>query len=183
MVWFPVVAWWLSQVVVALAMVADVAAFQFVERTRILLCLSLAGVLLSVHFFLLGHSLPGYLVLVSVARKLAAVWWPKAAWLWLFLVIATACAILTYDGWLSIVAYLAAVLVTVATFRETDRELRRWQMAGTTAWIVHNSIAGSPMAVLMEVGCLASNIAGYRRYYAASADPRGRRKPHRTPTA
>ena len=38
-------------------------------------------------------------------------------------------------------------------------------MACAVTWMVHNFIAGSPVAVLMEITFLISNLIGYRRIY------------------
>lgn len=35
----------------------------------------------------------------------------------------------------------------------------------SSIWIIHNYLAGSPGAVLMEIFFLSSNIVGYFRYY------------------
>ena len=38
-------------------------------------------------------------------------------------------------------------------------------LIGTSLWIVHNFLAGSPGAVLMEAIFISSNLVGYFRFY------------------
>jgi hypothetical protein len=53
----------------------------------------------------------------------------------------------------------------VAAFQEDDRRLRQLMIVGTSFWLLHNYLIGSPTAVLMEVLFISSNLAGYYRYY------------------
>ena len=48
-------------------------------------------------------------------------------------------------------------------------------LAGTTIWIVHNYLAGSPGAVLMEALFISSNLIGYFRFYIR---PKGQKLHH-----
>jgi hypothetical protein len=43
--------------------------------------------------------------------------------------------------------------------------LRQLMFIGTCLWLIHNIIAGSPGAVIMEIIFLSSNMVGYFRYY------------------
>ncbi len=38
-------------------------------------------------------------------------------------------------------------------------------IVGTLLWLIHNYLAGSPTAVLMELLFISSNLIGYYRYY------------------
>jgi hypothetical protein len=38
-------------------------------------------------------------------------------------------------------------------------------LAGTCLWIIHNLLAGSPGAVILEIFFASSNIIGYYRFY------------------
>ncbi len=74
-------------------------------------------------------------------------------------------ALCTYGGGLSVLSCLGAVLGTIGSFCAEDRRLRQVMMGATTTWLVHNMLAGSPTAVLMEGLFLVSNLLGYYRYY------------------
>ena len=47
-------AYTLSQILIGIAFCFDLASFQFREKKRVLLCLCLACLLISAHFWLLG---------------------------------------------------------------------------------------------------------------------------------
>ena len=53
----------------------------------------------------------------------------------------------------------------MAAFQEDDRRLRQLMIVGTSFWLLHNYLIGSPTAVLMEVLFISSNLVGYYRYY------------------
>ena len=38
-------------------------------------------------------------------------------------------------------------------------------LIGTGLWLIHNILAGTPMAVLMEILFITSNLVGYYRFY------------------
>jgi hypothetical protein len=72
---------------------------------------------------------------------------------------------LSYNGLLSLLAGCGGCFGTVASFCKDDKRLRQLMLVGTSLWIVHNYLAGSPGAVLMEAIFIASNLVGYVRYY------------------
>ena len=78
----------------------------------------------------------------------------------------TAC---TLQGLLSVFSGLGSIFGTVGSFCRSDRTLRLVMMGATSLWLVHNILAGTPMAVLMEALFLGSNILGYYRFYLKRA--------------
>ena len=85
--------------------------------------------------------------------------------MWLFLIIIFAILVFSFEGLLSVLSCVATVLTTIAAFSKDDKRLRQLMMIGTTIWIAHNYLAGSPGAVLMEAIFTVSNLVGYFRYY------------------
>lgn len=55
---------------------------------------------------------------------------------------------------------------TYASFQGKDFTLRLLMIVGTVCWIVHNLLAFSPLAVVMETVFLISNLVGLWRFYA-----------------
>ncbi len=47
----------------------------------------------------------------------------------------------------------------------SDKRFRELMMLGIAIWIVHNILAGSPGAVVLETFFLGSNLVGYYRFY------------------
>ena len=82
-----------------------------------------------------------------------------------FLLLNTIVLLVTFKQPVNILAFLATTLITYANFRKDDRSLRLLMMVGTTVWIVHHALVGSPVAVLIEASFLTGNIGGYYRHY------------------
>ncbi len=81
------------------------------------------------------------------------------------MLVAVVVLITTYRAPANLVAFIASVLMSFASFQETDRTLRLWMMAGTTTWLTHNLLIGSPAAVMLELFFLGSNLLGFWRFY------------------
>ncbi|SKA72505.1 inner membrane protein [Paucidesulfovibrio gracilis DSM 16080] len=161
----------LSQILVCLAIISDAISFQFKRRNRILICLFVSVTLTAIHFFMLGHSTAGLLMMLSAIRYLVGLFRNSKRTMEVFLVLTLAATALTYEGMLSLMSCAGSLLHTTAVFCNTDKKLRLVMMAGTVVWIVHNVLAGSPGAVLLESLFLCSNLAGYYRYYIRRKHP------------
>jgi len=91
-----------------------------------------------------------------------------------FLVYLAAAAVaigLSYQGLPSWLAFAAFCCGTYGSFQHSDRVLRQCFCAGNVCWIVHNVIVGSPVAILIELSFLTSNLVGYWRLYGRRAAP------------
>ena len=146
-------------------MFVDILSFQFKERKKILFCLVVSTVLISCHFMLLDHWTAALLGLVSVSRYLSGMLTTSNRVMWLFLTIIFTITFFSFAGVLSVLGCVGTTFTTVAAFRKDDRHLRQLMLIGTMIWIIHNYIAGSPGAVVMEIIFLVSNLVGYFRYY------------------
>ena len=85
-----------------------------------------------------------------------------------FLLSALIITVGTFSGLLSVLSFSATLFQTTAAFCQSDQRLRQLMIVGTSLWLVHNYLAGSPTAVLMEVLFIGSNLVGYYRYYGVS---------------
>ena len=155
----------LSQILIGVAICTDILSFQFKKRTHILYCLLVSCVMISLHFVCLGHWTAAALGLVAATRFSICLHSTSRKVLWLFLGITVGVTVLTYDGLLSLLGCSGALFGTVASFNKNDQHLRQIMAIGTSLWLVHNILAGSPGAVVMEVIFLSSNLVGYFRYY------------------
>lgn len=155
----------LSQVFVGFAICSDLVSFQFKKRTAIICCLLLSCNLIAIHFILLEHWTAAFLALLAGARFLTSIFTTSRYALALFLGASLCVGISTYEGLLSILGVTGAMFGTAASFCKEDKQLRQLMMICTSIWIVHNSIAGSPGAVIMELIFISSNMIGYFRYY------------------
>lgn len=158
-------AYLLSQILIAIAILFDLASFQFKDRRKILCCLCVAGVLISIHFFLLQQYTAFLLMALAVMRYCSSIFTTSKFAMITFIgcsIIATA---YTYMGVISIISLVASSLQTVAAFCHEDKKLRQLMIVGTSIWLLHNYLVGSPTAVIMEILFLSSNLLGYYRFY------------------
>lgn len=155
----------LSQILIGVAICTDTISFQFKERKKIVACLLISCILISTHFMLLGHWTAAFLALIAALRFATNIFTTSKKLMVLFLVANIIISIITYEGLLSILSCAGSLFGTVASFCKEDKLLRQLMLVGTMLWIVHNFLAGSPGAVLMEVIFISSNLVGYFRFY------------------
>lgn len=155
----------LSQILIGIAICSDFLSFQFKERTKIVACLVVSATFISCHFMLLGHWTAALLGLLAVARFASSIFTTSKKIMWIFLMITFIISAFSFEGLLSVLGCTATIFTTVAAFSKDDKILRQLMLTGTMIWIVHNYLAGSPGAVLMEAIFIGSNLVGYFRYY------------------
>jgi hypothetical protein len=155
----------LSQILVGLALCTDILSFQFKERKQIICCLLVSCTLISTHFMLLHHWTAAGLGLVAAARFTTSLFSTSRYFMYFFIGITWVVSALTYEGLLSIIGGTASSLGTVGSFCKQDKQLRILILACTLLWILHNVLAGSPGAVVLECFFAGSNVVGYYRYY------------------
>jgi len=154
-----------SQVLVGIAIIFDILSFQFKDRKRIVQCLFVSGILISTHFFLLGHQTAGLLMLVATLRYLTSIFTTSSKAMWVFIGLAITVTAFSYEGMLSILSLSGTAFHTAGAFSKNDKRLRILMIIGTLFWIPHNYLASSPVAVIMELLFLSSNLVGYYRHY------------------
>ncbi|GIC78999.1 YgjV family protein [Moritella sp. F3] len=155
----------ISQVLVAIAICFDLMSFQFKERQKIVACLFCAGVLISSHFILLEQWTAASLMVIATVRYLVSIFSTSPKLKYLFGSASLIATVLTYSGLISVLSFLASSFQTVAAFNKDDKRLRELMVVGTSLWLVHNYLIGSPTAVIMEALFITSNLVGYYRYY------------------
>ncbi|EGR0710847.1 YgjV family protein [Vibrio alginolyticus] len=155
----------LSQILVAIAIGFDLMSFQFKDRQKIVTCLFFAGTLISSHFILLGQWTAASLMVIATIRYLVSVFSTSSKLKYLFCTASVVSTALTYSGLVSVISCFASIFQTVAAFNKDDRRLREFMIVGTALWLTHNYLIGSPTAVVMEVLFISSNLIGYYRYY------------------
>ncbi|MGE4558889.1 MAG: YgjV family protein [Desulfobulbus sp.] len=155
----------LSQILAAIAIGFDLLSFQFKNRQQIIACLSVSCLLIATHFVLLGVWTASGLALLAAVRLVAGYLTTSKRVMLLFVTVSILVAALTFHGLLSVLSCLGAVCGTIGSFCREDKHLRLVMMCATSLWLVHNILAGTPTAVLMEALFLSSNLLGYYRFY------------------
>ena len=154
----------LSQILAGLAFALGMASFQFKPRRLILLCLVGSTLLNSSHFLLLDKPGPATLMLLTGIRFLVAMSTKNRSFMYLFLLITLVSFLLTFKSSLSFLALLGSFVGVCGSFQPTDRGIRLFFMAGNLTWLIHNILAATPVAALMEAAFLTSSIVGYWRF-------------------
>lgn len=155
----------ISQILVGIAICTDILSFQFKEKIRIVACLLVSCTLISIHFMLLDHWTAACLGLLAATRFAVSLFSTSKKLMSFFVLATIVLAAVSYEGVLSILAGTGGVFGTVASFCKEDKQLRQLMLIGTSLWLVHNILAGSPGAVVMEMLFIGSNLVGYFRFY------------------
>jgi len=156
---------YLSQLLIAIAIVFDIASFQFKKRQHIVSCLSVAGVLICAHFMLLSQWTAAGVMAIATVRYVMSIFSTAKHYQYFFVltaIIVTAC---TYTSVVSLLSLSGSIFQTVAAFSKADKQLRQLMIIGTMFWMMHNLLINSPLAVLMEIVFLCSNLVAYYRFY------------------
>ena len=161
----------LSQILAGVAFACGLASFQFKSRRSVLLCLTLLTTFNASHFFLLGRIAPAALTMLTGIRYVTAVLTRNRTVMVLFMILSVGVFWGTFKSPLSFLALLGVLLGTYGTFQPADRKLRLFLMLGNACWLIHNLLAGTPVATVMEASFLTSNITGYWRFYRAGREP------------
>ncbi len=155
----------ISQILIGIAICFDILSFQFKERKKIVACLLVSCTLISVHFMLLDHWTAACLGILAAIRFTVSLFSTSKKIMSGFILATIAISAISYEGILSILAGTGGCFGTAASFCKEDKQLRQLMLVGTSLWIIHNYLAGSPGAVLMEAIFISSNLIGYFRYY------------------
>jgi hypothetical protein len=159
----------LSQILIGIAICTDLISFQFKEKKQIVSCLIVSCTMISFHFMCLGHWTAACLALLAATRFVTCIFTTRKLYRTLFILATILISFFTFEGVLSILCTLGAILGIYASFCSDDKSLRKVMAVGTAIWLVHNILAGSPGAVVMECLFLGSNFVGYFRYYIRPA--------------
>ena len=115
------------------------------------------------HFAVLQQYEAALFVALTAIRFLIAAISPRPRWMYFFLLLSTVLLLLSYNNALNLLPYLAAIVGTIGSFQPNVILVRILMAVGASAWILHNTLVGSPVAVLMELAFLSSNLVGYLR--------------------
>jgi hypothetical protein len=161
----------LSQILAGMTLITGMAAFQFKERKHILRGWFVAAVFAAIHFYLLGSTEACLLVSVTALRMLVSSFTTDSRMMWLFLTLAIAGFVLTFENPVSLLGMAATICGTVGAFHGSEKAVRYSLLVTEVLWAIHNIIVWSPVGVAMEVLFFASNVVGLirRRKAAESA--------------
>jgi hypothetical protein len=155
----------ISQVLIGIAFLFDLASFQLKKREYTLICFTIAASLISVHFFLLGAVTAGFVVAVSAVRFLVSIFTTDKRMKYLFLAAIFLLGVWTYDSFEDPLITIAMLFSTIAAFSVDEKRLRQFMMVGSVLVITHNIIILTPAGIALEIFFLGSNLLSYWRFY------------------
>ncbi|MCX2982085.1 YgjV family protein [Halieaceae bacterium IMCC14734] len=155
----------LSQILVGITFFFSTVSFQFRDQRAVKLCLVIGCVFLAAHFYLLEAYTAAVTTTIAAVRFTVSMYWRDDRLFYLFFAMVLVNAVLTYSGLLTVLATIATGLSTWAAFRHSDKQFRMFMMAASSVMMIHNILVGTPIAVLMEVFFIGSNLIAYRRLY------------------
>jgi hypothetical protein len=131
----------------------------------ILSCQAYLELAISAHFALLEQWTAAILMLLASIRYFTSIFTTSKRLMFLFLTSALVITGMTFIDLINLLSIGGTLFQTTAAFCQNDQRLRQLMIFGTLLWLIHNYLAGSPTAVLMELLFIGSIIIGYYRYY------------------
>ena len=160
----------LSQLLVLCAIVTDYISFQYKERKKILLILSISSLLIAIHYLLLNQVNAFIFEILILCAFLVSAYTTSRQVLALFLLVFLFPLIFNYSGYQDILIFIGVYISLIAKFQKNDKLIRILTMLGTLFIVVYNIIIFTPMGVLLELMYLMSNISGYYKFYIKKFD-------------
>jgi len=158
----------IAQLVGVAAVIFALSIFQFNKRSAMLWLGLTAGALFSIHFFLLGAFTGAALNLIGVGRSYTFVKvTPNRKNVWvlvLFIAIAGVATILTWRGFVSMLAFTGNTASAIAFWQKKPKYIRRWAFVPPPFWFSYNALSGSYPGMFIEFFNLASLIIGTYRF-------------------
>ena len=157
---------WLVQAVGVLGIVSHVASFQQSRRSRVLLLLMLGCVFWTVHFGLLGFYTAAAANLVAAVRSYVFYAYKRRENNWVlygFIAAIAAVAVLTWQGPMSLLPFVASLFSTYGGWSASAQRIRWLTLPAPLFWLAHNVLARS-VGVVSDVVVLMSIVVGLYRH-------------------
>lgn len=171
---------WAAQAVGFAGLAVIAAAFQLRRRPAILTANIVSALLFTLHFMLLGAATGAAINFTSALRSIGFYWFDgekrrRSRWLLAFILAAfSAAAVLTWQGWISVLPLAAMWCGTVAFWQLKPQKMRVFSLLSPPLWIIYNLHAGSVAGIITELFITASILTGLWRYRTRPAADRSR---------
>lgn len=158
----------IAQIVGIAAVIFALSIFQFNKRSAMLWLGLIAGILFSLHFFLLGAFTGAAINLISVTRSYAFIKVKPTrenTWiLLLFISLAGIATIMTWRGPIGLLAFIGNTASGIAFWQRKPSSIRRWAYVPPPFWFSYNALSGSYPGMFIETFDLISLIIGTYRF-------------------
>lgn len=158
-------AFLLSQILIGVAFLFDLASFQFKKREVSLVCFAIAASFIATHFYILGALSAAAVVALSATRFTVSIFTTDYRLKYVFLTLIILAGIATYEVPYDLLIIFAGCLVTFAVFQPNEKLMRQLMAPASMSAIIFNVIIFSPAGVLLETFFLGSNLLSYWRFY------------------
>jgi hypothetical protein len=160
----------ISQLLVGVAFVFSVSAFQFSDQRLVRGGMTVAAAALAVHFWLLDLDTAAVAAAIAGVRFFVAIFYRNNRLFYLFISLVLVNAVLSYSGLLTVLATIGTSFATWGAFRNSDKQFRLFMMCASIVMILHNLLAQTPAAIALESFFLGSNLLAYYRIYIRGTD-------------
>lgn len=158
---------WLAQAFGLVGLLFTVTGLQHDNPRFLLKCLIGASSMYAAQYFCLGATTGGIIALMAAIRAIVFAHYRDRRipimWLVIFLLAIVVSAIVTYDGWLSILPTLSALLYATAVWNKNMQLIRYADVVSCLIYIVYNILVAAYVnlaATIIEM--VASLVAIYR---------------------
>ncbi|WP_310596550.1 YgjV family protein [Aeromonas aquatica] len=148
---------WLAQLLGLLACAIGVTAFLQRQDGKLRLHLTLNGVLMALHFMLLGATAAAINCLLCAVRTWVSGYYRGLGVMLFFLGIAWLLVMPQVEHPIQVLTLIGTTLSTYALFRLEGLALRLCMLSSTLCWLTHNLWAGSMGGILLEGSFLIVN--------------------------
>ena len=155
---------YISQLLAFAAFLSGMAAFQVKQRHHILTGWFISASLNAAHFFVIGAHEAGVLVSITAIRFLLSSRTDSKYLMAIFLCLTGLGFIAAYESAVSLIALGASFTGTVGSFQKDTRFVRGSMIIASSLWATHNGLIGSPIAMIMEIAFIVSNLVGFYRF-------------------
>lgn len=161
-------AFLVSQILASISFILDISAFHFRRRATTLSVLACSTSLLALHFYLLEQTVACGLMAIAACRFAIAIVTLRLWVMWLFMAVAILCSAYFWQGPTNLLPLAGSLLMTFASFQGKSHKLRGYTLCGSLCWVLNNVMAGSPVAIIMEMAFSASILLAAWRHHAAT---------------
>jgi len=165
---------WLAQLIGLLACAIGATAFLQHQDQKLRRHLTLNGVLLAMHFMMLGATVAAINCLLCAVRTWVSGYHRTLSVMWTFIMLAWVLVLPQLEHPMQLLTLTGTTLSTYALFRLDGLPLRGCMLASSLCWVVHNFWAGSIGGSLLEGMFFVINgytmVSLYRRQGVAPLD-------------
>ncbi len=133
----------ISQILIGIAFLFDLASFQFKKREITIAFFALASALISAHFFLLGATTAGFVAATSASRHATSIFTMRPYIKYFWIIVLVIVGIYSYESARDLLPLAAGIVATFAVFQPDGKLLRILMMFSTSCFILLRRIPRS----------------------------------------